>query len=60
MAGLTSRSPEMLDELRRLWYMLDNNNNHIIPRYIASVANMWEDKLSHHLDSDDRQLNPSV
>jgi hypothetical protein len=35
-AGLTSRSPEMMNELRRLWYMLDTNNIHIKPRYIRS------------------------
>jgi hypothetical protein len=31
LAGLPSRSPEMMNELRRLWYMLDINNIHIIP-----------------------------
>jgi hypothetical protein len=52
-AGLTSRSPEMMNELRRLWYLLDNNNIHIRPRYMRSAANTWADKLSHHLDNDD-------
>jgi hypothetical protein len=31
LAGLTSRSPEMMNELRRLSYLLDNNNIHIRP-----------------------------
>jgi hypothetical protein len=52
-AGLTSCSPEMMNELRRLWYMLDCNNIHIRPRYIRSAANTWADKLSRHLDSGD-------
>jgi hypothetical protein len=39
MAGVTSHSPEMMDELRRLWYMLDNNNIHIRLRYTRSAAN---------------------
>jgi hypothetical protein len=50
----------MMNELRRLWYMLDSNNTHITPRYIKSAVNTWADKLSLHLDSDDKQLDPSV
>jgi hypothetical protein len=50
----------MMNELRRLWYMLDTNNIHIRPRYIRSAANTSAYKLSCHLDSNDRQLDPSV
>jgi hypothetical protein len=46
VAGLTSRSPEMMNELRRLWYLLDINNIHIIPQYIRSTASTWADKLA--------------
>jgi hypothetical protein len=53
MAGLTSRSPEMMNESRRRMYMLDINNIHITPRYIRSAANTWADKLNRHLDNDD-------
>jgi hypothetical protein len=60
VAGLTSRSPEMMNELRRLWYLLDTNNIHIRPRYIRSSANSWADKLNRHLDSDDSQEDPAV
>jgi hypothetical protein len=61
MAGMTSRSPEMMYELRRLLHILDNNNIHIMPRYIRSAANTWADKLHRHdLASDDWQLDPSV
>eukprot|EP00873_Tetraselmis_striata_P013848 jgi/Tetstr1/434112/TSEL_023256.t1 len=34
LAGLTSRSPAMMAELRKLWYLLDNNGVHIRARYI--------------------------
>jgi hypothetical protein len=60
MASMTSRSPEMMNELRRLWYVLDTNNVHIRPRYIRYAANTWANKLRRHLDSDDWQLDPSV
>jgi hypothetical protein len=50
----------MMDELHWLWYMLDNNNIHIRPRYIISAANTWVDKLIRHLDNDDWQLDPLV
>jgi hypothetical protein len=60
LAGMTSRSPEMMDELRRLWYLLGSNNIHIRPRYTRSATNTWAYKLSRHLDSDDWQLDPSV
>jgi hypothetical protein len=60
LAGMTSRSPEMMTKLRRLWYLLDTNNIHIRPMYIRSPANTWADKLSRHLDNNDWQLDPSV
>jgi hypothetical protein len=57
---LTSRSPVMMTELRRLWYLLDTNDIHIRPRYIRSAANVWADTLSRELDSEDWQLNPRL
>eukprot|EP00873_Tetraselmis_striata_P042614 jgi/Tetstr1/462878/TSEL_007827.t1 len=58
LAGLTSRSLAMTAELRKLWYLLDSNGVHIRARYIRSAANVWADRLSRHLDSDDYQLDP--
>eukprot|EP00873_Tetraselmis_striata_P015760 jgi/Tetstr1/436024/TSEL_024903.t1 len=58
LAGLTSRSPTMVAELRKLWYLLDSNGVNIKARYIRSAANVWADRLSRHLDSDDWQLDP--
>jgi hypothetical protein len=58
LTGMTSRSPVMMDELRRLWCLLDTNNITIRARYISSSANVSADKLSRHLDSDDWRLDP--
>jgi hypothetical protein len=46
LTKLTTRSPVMMTELRRLWYLLDTNDIHIRPRYIRSAANVWADTLS--------------
>eukprot|EP00873_Tetraselmis_striata_P044241 jgi/Tetstr1/464505/TSEL_009263.t1 len=45
-ASLISRSLEMMAELRKLWYLLDNNGVHIRARYIRSSANVWADGLN--------------
>eukprot|EP00873_Tetraselmis_striata_P025464 jgi/Tetstr1/445728/TSEL_033376.t1 len=58
LVGLTSRSPEMMAELRKLWHLLDSNGVHIRARYIRSAANVCADRLSRHLDSDEWQLDP--
>jgi hypothetical protein len=50
----------MMDELRRLWCLLDTNNITIRASYIMSAANVWADTLSRHLDSDDSRLDPVV
>jgi hypothetical protein len=49
LTKLTSRSPVMMTELRRLWYLLDTNDIHIRPRYIRLAANVWADTLSRTL-----------
>jgi hypothetical protein len=50
---LTSRSPAMTDELRKLWELIDTNNINIRARYIRSAANVWADRLSRETDRDD-------
>jgi hypothetical protein len=57
---LTSRSPVIMTELRRLWYLFDTNDIHIRPRYIQPAANVWADTLSRELDTEDWQLNPRI
>jgi hypothetical protein len=58
LAGLTSRPPSMMTELRKLWHMLNKNGIDIRARYMRSAANVWADRLSRHLVSDDWQLYP--
>ena len=60
LSNLTSRSPAMMSELRKLWYLLDNNDIWLQPRYIRSAANVWADRLSRELDTDDWLLHPSL
>jgi hypothetical protein len=50
----------MMEEIRRLWYLLDTNDIHIRPRYILSAANVWADKRSRELNTEDWQLNPQI
>jgi hypothetical protein len=42
----TRRSPVMITELRRVWYLLDVNDICIRPRYIRLAANILTDSLS--------------
>jgi hypothetical protein len=50
----------MMDELRKLWELIDTNNISIHARYIRSAANVWADRLSRETDRDDWQLNPRI
>jgi hypothetical protein len=50
----------MMDELRKLWELIDTNNISIRARYIRSAANVWADRLSRETDRDDWQLNPRI
>jgi hypothetical protein len=47
-----------MEELRRLWCLLDTNNISLMARYIISAAHVWADKLSRHLDNDDWRRKP--
>jgi hypothetical protein len=60
LIGHTSHSPEMIGELRRLWFLLDSNNIHIIPRYIISATNTLANKVGRHLECDGLYLDPSL
>lgn len=57
LSKLTSKSPVLMNELRKLWYLLDTCNITLRPRYIRSAANIWADKLSRELDNSDWSLN---
>lgn len=59
LTHLTSRSPAMMTELRKLWWLLDHHDIQLRVRYIRSAANVWADRLSRELaSSDDFMLHP--
>eukprot|EP00873_Tetraselmis_striata_P007845 jgi/Tetstr1/428109/TSEL_018164.t1 len=59
LTTMTSRSPAtLMAELLRLWCLLVSHDIRLRARYIRSAANVWADRLSRHLDSDDRQFDP--
>ena len=60
LTHLTTRSPDMMLELRKLWFLLDTHGIHIRPRYIRFAANIWADSLSRELDSSDWSVAPKV
>jgi hypothetical protein len=60
LSHLTFRSPAMMDELRKLWELIDTNNINISARYIRSAGNILADRLSRETNRDDRQLNPRI
>jgi hypothetical protein len=60
LTHLTSRSPAMMSELRKLFLLTDENDIRIRTTYIRSAANIWADKLSKEADTSDWQLRPSV
>ena len=53
LAHLTSRSPAMMSELRKLSLLTDENDIKIRTQYIRSAANIWADKLSRETDTSD-------
>ena len=58
LTNLTSRSPAMMSELRKLFLLLDSNEIRIRPLYIRSAANIWADRLSRELDRADSSCTP--
>ncbi|KAK3246227.1 hypothetical protein CYMTET_44229 [Cymbomonas tetramitiformis] len=57
LSHFTSRSPELMRRMRRLWILLDLNDIELQARYIRSEANEWADRLSRDKDLDDWRLN---
>ena len=56
LTSLTSRSPLLMRELRRLWFLLDTSDITLHPRYIRSADNWWADALSRDQDHGDWRL----
>ena len=59
MSG-TSRNPELMRELRKLFDMCGLRNITLRPQYIQSHLNVLADKLSRLRDHDDWKLNPKI
>ena len=59
LTSWTTKSPAIMQELRRLWWLLDTHNITLLPRYIRTADNVWADRLSRALDSGDWRLNPA-
>eukprot|EP00873_Tetraselmis_striata_P039955 jgi/Tetstr1/460219/TSEL_005534.t1 len=53
LANLTSRSPLLMAELQKLWFILDTEDISMRPRYSNTIANIWADHLSRNVDYDD-------
>jgi hypothetical protein len=61
LTNVTSRSPALMTELRKLWWILDTNDIALRARYIRSAANVWADKLSRDRDGQgDWMLDPEL
>ncbi|KAK3276044.1 hypothetical protein CYMTET_15859 [Cymbomonas tetramitiformis] len=57
LSHFTSRNPDLMRRMRRLWLLLDLHDIELQARYIRSEANVWADNLSHCEDLDDWRLN---
>ncbi|KAK3257231.1 hypothetical protein CYMTET_33675 [Cymbomonas tetramitiformis] len=57
LSHFTSRNPELMRRMQRLWILLDLNDIELHARYIRSGANEWADRLSRDRDLDDWRLN---
>ncbi len=58
LTHLTSKSPTMVCELRKLFLLIDTYEIKIRTQYIRSAANAWADNLSRVTDNSDWQLAP--
>ncbi|KAK3249287.1 hypothetical protein CYMTET_41277 [Cymbomonas tetramitiformis] len=55
LSHFTSRNPDLMRRMRRLWLLLDLHDIELQARYIRSEANVWADNLSRCEDLDDWQ-----
>ena len=60
LTHLTSKSPTMMCELRKLFLMVDSYDIKIKTMYIRSVAIVWADNLFRISDNSEWQLVPRV
>ncbi len=57
LSHFTSRNPDLMRRMRRLWSLLDLHDIELQARYMRLEANVWADNLSRCEDLDDWRLN---
>ncbi|KAK3266617.1 hypothetical protein CYMTET_24769 [Cymbomonas tetramitiformis] len=57
LSHFTSRNPELMRRMRKLWLLLDLHDIELQARYIRGKANKWADRLSRDKDLDDWRIN---
>ncbi|KAK3275491.1 hypothetical protein CYMTET_16379 [Cymbomonas tetramitiformis] len=57
LSHFTSRNPELMRRMRKLWLLLDLHDIELQARYIRSEANQWADRLSRDKDLDDWRIS---
>ncbi|KAK3267043.1 hypothetical protein CYMTET_24372 [Cymbomonas tetramitiformis] len=57
LSHVTSRNPDLMRRMRRLWLLLDLQDIELQACYIRSEANVWANNLSRCEDLDDWRLN---
>eukprot|EP00873_Tetraselmis_striata_P007380 jgi/Tetstr1/427644/TSEL_017769.t1 len=57
LANLTSRSPLLMTETQKLWFILDTNDISIRARYMKATAYILDDCLSCEIEYDDWAFN---
>ncbi|XRB13434.1 reverse transcriptase domain-containing protein [Pseudoscourfieldia marina] len=57
LTNITARTPSMMAELRKLFWVLDVNDISLRTRHIRSAANVWADQLSRRWDNGDWRLS---
>lgn len=60
LTSWTSRSRQLMAQVRKLWWLLDLLDVTLHPRYIRSAANVWADSLSRLPPRDEWQVSRSV
>eukprot|EP00854_Cymbomonas_tetramitiformis_P018084 gene18084-biopygen18657 len=57
LSQITSRNPDLMQQMRCLWSPLDLHGNNLQAKYVCSEAEVWADELSRSEDLDNWRLN---
>jgi hypothetical protein len=60
LTNMVSRSPLLMHELRKLWWLLDSQDIELRPLYIRSAANILADRASRLAAAFDYMLRPAL